>query len=88
VATSHNHQGIWVGRITPSPQLNLQQTNGNLMFSWTVPSTNFVLQQNLDLNTANWTALTNTPVLNLTNLQDEVSLSPSNSSGFFRLIAQ
>jgi hypothetical protein len=88
VATSHSHQGIWVGQVTPSPQLNLQQTNGNLMFSWTVPSTNFVLQQNLDLTPTNWTALTNTPVLNLTNLQEEVSLSPTNSSVFFRLISQ
>jgi hypothetical protein len=58
------------------------------MFSWTVPSTNFELQQNLDLSTANWTALTNVPVLNLTNLQEQVSLPATNGNGFFRLIAQ
>jgi hypothetical protein len=53
-----------------------------------VPSTNFGLQQNLDLSTTNWVTLTNAPVLNLTNLQDEIILSPTNSSGFFRLISQ
>jgi hypothetical protein len=29
--------------------------------------------------------MTNQPVLNLTNLQNEVMLSPSSSSGFYRL---
>jgi len=29
--------------------------------------------------------ITNLPVVNLTNLQDEVVLSPTNSSGFYRL---
>jgi len=72
----------------PTPQLNLKPSDTNLAFSWLVPSTNFALQQNLDLTTTNWVTLTNTPTLNLTNLQDEIILSPSNSSGFFRLIAQ
>jgi len=44
-----------------------------------------VLQQNLDLTTTNWTDVTNPPALNLTSLQDEVVLSPTNSSGFYRL---
>jgi hypothetical protein len=46
------------------------------------------LQQNLDLTTTNWVTLINTPALNLTNLHDEVTLSPTNRSGFYRLIAQ
>lgn len=80
--------GIWIGQITPSPQLSIKPANGKLALSWIVPSTNFVLQQNLDLSAANWAILSNSPTLNLTNLQDEISLSPSNSSDFFRLIAQ
>jgi hypothetical protein len=48
----------------------------------------FTLQQNSDLVTPNWMTLTNMPTLNLTNLQDEVTFSPTNSSSFFRLIAQ
>ncbi len=87
VATTQSG-GIYTSYSTPVPQLNLTSSTGNLTFSWLVPSTNFVLQQNFDLTPANWVTLTNTPVLNLTNLQDEVVLPPTNSSGFFRLISQ
>ena len=80
--------GIYVAQTTPKPQLNLTASNGNLVFSWIVPSTNFVLQQKSDLSTTDWVALTNIPTLNLTSLQDEVALSPTNNSGFFRLISQ
>jgi hypothetical protein len=48
-----------------------------------VPSTNFVLQQSADL--ISWADLTNAPALNLTNLQNQVTLPPSNGSGFYRL---
>ena len=41
------------------------------MLSWVVPSTKYVLQQSFDL--ISWTTVTNTPVLNLTNLQNEVT---------------
>jgi photosystem II stability/assembly factor-like uncharacterized protein len=77
--------GIWVGQTTPSPELKIQPTGGKFAFSWIVPSTNFVLQQNLDLTTTNWVTLTNAPTLNLTNLHDGITLSPSNGDGFFRL---
>jgi hypothetical protein len=56
-----------------------------MALAWIIPSTNFVLQQNLDLTTTNWMDVTNTPVLNLTSLQNEIALSPTNSSGFYRL---
>jgi hypothetical protein len=75
--------GICTSQATPSPQLNLAPTPTNLTLAWTIPSTNFVLQQSSDL--ASWSNVTNPPVLNLTNLQNQVTLSPSNSSGFFRL---
>jgi hypothetical protein len=68
-----------------APQLKLASLTCNLNLSWIVPSTNFVLQQNLDLTTTNWMDVTNTPALNLANLQNEIVLSPSNSSGFYRL---
>jgi hypothetical protein len=76
---------IYASCSIPTPQLNLIPANSNLTVSWIIPSTNFVLQQNLDLTTTNWTDVTNPPMLNLTNLQDEVILSPTNSSGFYRL---
>jgi hypothetical protein len=40
----------------------------------------------MDLTTTNWITLTNVPVLNLSNLQHEVILSPTGSSGYYRLV--
>lgn len=68
---------------TPTPSMNITLTNGNFKLSWIIPSTNFVMQQSSNLTS--WSNVTNTPVLNLTNLQNELVLSPSNSSGFYRL---
>jgi hypothetical protein len=75
--------GIYNSYFTPSPQLNLTPTNGSFKLSWIIPSTNFVMQQSADL--FSWSDVTNAPVLNLTNLQNEVILSPTNTSSFFRL---
>jgi len=75
--------GIWTCQLTLSPQLNLTPTGDNFVLSWVVPSTNFVLQHSSNLGS--WTDVTNKPALNLTNLQNEVMLSPKGSSGFYRL---
>lgn len=77
--------GIYTCQTTPAPVLNIIPASSNLAFSWVVPSTDFVLQQNSDLTTTNWTDVTNTPTLNLTNLQNQVILSPSGSNAFYRL---
>jgi len=74
---------IYAAKTLPQPAMNIAPTNGNLTVSWIVPSTNFVLQSSVDLSS--WMDLTNQPVLNLTNLQDEVYLSPTNSNLFYRL---
>jgi hypothetical protein len=58
---------------------------GHVTLSWIIPSTNFVLQQNSDLNTTNWITITKTPKLNLTNLQNQVFLSSNGSNNFYRL---
>jgi hypothetical protein len=75
--------GIWVSLSTPFPRLNVACSTKDLMLGWTVPSTNFVLQQSADL--VSWEPVTNSPVLNLTNLQNEVTLPQSGSSSFYRL---
>jgi len=75
--------GIWTAQTMPGPSLNLVPTNSNLALSWLVPSTSFVLQQSTDLSS--WSDVTNQPVLNLTNLQNEVTLPFSGSEGFYRL---
>jgi len=78
-----NESGIWTSQTIPSPSINISPTDGNLALSWTIPSTNFVLQQSADL--ISWADVTNPLALNFTNLQNQVTLPPSNSSGFYRL---
>jgi hypothetical protein len=69
----------------PSPRLSISPLSGNLGLYWLVPSTWFVLQQNPDLSTTNWTDLPTPPALNFTNLHYEVKVSPSPGSRFYRL---
>ena len=76
---------IYTSQLIPTPQLNCTLTNGNLALSWLIPSTNFVLQQNADLTTTNWSSVTNVPTLNLTNLQNHVTLPATAGNAFFRL---
>jgi len=78
--------GICVLQTTPRPVLNLTHASGEFILSWIIPSMNFGLQQGLDLSS--WSAVTNFPVLNLTNLQDQVILPPATGSSFFRLKQQ
>jgi hypothetical protein len=52
---------------------------------WIVPSMPFVLQENADLNTPNWTVVPMTPILNLTNLHHEVTVPLSGTNRFYRL---
>jgi hypothetical protein len=85
IASGPGGGGIWTLQTAPAPQMNTTPANGNLTLSWIIPSTNFVLEQNLDLTSTNWTDATNMPVLNLTNLQDELTLPLTNGSGFYRL---
>ena len=78
-----NNGGIWTLQTTPSPRLNLSLMSSNLALSWVLPSTNIVLQQSADL--LSWADVTNPPVLNLTNVQNEVTLPSSGGGGFYRL---
>src|SRR6185312_9947536 len=81
-------QGTWIGRVVPSPQLNIQPQTPNVAISWLIPSTNFVLQQTADLANPTWTPVSTTPTLNYTNLQQQVTVPAAGSNAFFRLSAQ
>lgn len=76
---------VWVSQSTLAPQLNISSANTNVLLSWIVPSTNFTLEENSDLSAPNWESLTNTPTLNFTNVQFEVTLPETNSQDFYRL---
>jgi hypothetical protein len=80
--------GIFFSDSIPSPRLIVSSSFANLLISWIVPSTNLVLQQCSEISTGNWTTLTNLPMLNFSNLHEQLTLSPTNSSGFFRLISK
>lgn len=84
LVTCNNGDGrIYTSYTTPAPQLSLMPSLTNLAVSWLVPSTNFVLQQSSDLSS--WVSVKDTPTLNLTNLQEQVILSPTNDNSFYRL---
>ncbi len=74
---------VYRAKAVPQPQLNLAAARTNVALAWLVPSANFGLQYSTDL--ISWVNLTNTPTLNLTNLQNQVVLPPSGSGSFFRL---
>jgi len=88
MAVMGTQQGVWVGRLTPSPQLNIQSQSPNTTISWLIPSTNFVLQQSADLSNPTWSPVLTSPTLNFTNLNQQVTLPANGSNDFFRLIAQ
>ena len=75
---------IYTQQTTPAPALDLSASDNGTAISWIIPSLDFTLQQNLDLS--NWTVVTNVPVLNLTNLQNQVTLPPPAGNNFFRLM--
>jgi hypothetical protein len=75
---------IYVSQTTPSPVMNLSASDNDTVISWIIPSLDFTLQQSPDL--LGWTDVTNQPVLNLTNLQNQVTLPPTDGNSFFRLM--
>lgn len=84
VSAAEGH--VWSSQSTPAPQLIISAADTNVLLSWIVPSTNFTLEQNSDLSTADWTTVTNIPTLNDTNVQFEVMLPQTNSQSFYRLV--
>ncbi|MGA2787212.1 MAG: hypothetical protein ABSF60_06765 [Verrucomicrobiota bacterium] len=63
--------------------LDIAPSATNVVLSWASPPGGFELQQNSDLTTTNWLAVTNIPAV--TNGRNQVTLSRTNSSQFFRL---
>jgi uncharacterized repeat protein (TIGR03803 family) len=73
---------IYISQTTPAPVMNLSASDN--VISWIIPSLDFTLQESPDL--LNWTDVTNPPVLNLTNLQNQVTLPSPDGNSFFRLM--
>ena len=79
---------VYTWQSTPAPRLNLLASAGNLVLSWTLPSRKFVVQQNSDVGTTNWTDVPTMPVLNSRTLRNEVTLPGTTGSVFYRLISR
>ncbi|HXI50439.1 MAG TPA: hypothetical protein VNH84_03020 [Candidatus Saccharimonadales bacterium] len=80
-----NGGGIYTSQSTPAPALSITASGANIVHSWIVPSLDFSLQENSELTPANWMDVTNTPTLNLTNLQNQVTVPPPTGNRFYRL---
>lgn len=79
--------GIYVKRSLQLPMLNIVASNA-LVLSWLVPSTNFSLQQTSNLFAGSWVAVTNTPILNTADLQNQITLPLPAVPTFYRLSTQ
>ncbi len=77
--------GVWMLPLPPKPKLSIDLAGNQSKLSWVLPSTNFILQQASELKPEDWTILPVVPELNKANLQLQVWLSPTNTSGFYRL---
>ena len=80
-----NGGGIYTLQTLPPLRLRAVAANGGIGLSWLVPSTNYFLRQISNLNASAWTTVAGQPALNLTNLQNEVTLPTAAGGGFFRL---
>jgi hypothetical protein len=67
----------------PPAALGIAPSGTNVVLSWASPPGGFELQRNSNLTTTNWLTVTNIPTV--TNGQNQVTLSQSNTSQFFRI---
>jgi hypothetical protein len=61
---------------------------GNLLLSWTIPTKSFVVQQNSTFNPQDWIDLPVQPVLNVTNLRNQISILAPLGPKYFRLTSR
>jgi hypothetical protein len=76
---------IWISRMTSAPPLSITLSQSAVLVSWTIPSTDFVLQRTSDLVTGQWSDVSDAPVVDLSTLQKRVSQPLSPERTFFRL---
>ena len=66
---------------TNAPQLNISLAGGSAYLSWPWPSTGYILQQNTDLVTTNWVAVSSPPAV-----VNQVIAPATNSQNLYRLV--
>ncbi len=76
---------VYTWSSTPAPRLNVVRAGGDAVLSWIVPSREFVLRQNSNLDPTGWTDVTTVPVV--TNLQNQVKVPATMDKMFYRLVS-
>jgi hypothetical protein len=83
-----NGGGIYTWQTTAQPSLSVVGSASGLLISWILPSQKFVLQQSFDLASTHWTNVPVTPLLNLTNLHNEVTIPAPTDNAFYRVMSE
>ncbi|HXC98957.1 MAG TPA: hypothetical protein VN048_06420, partial [Verrucomicrobiae bacterium] len=68
------------------PSLSIVSSGNNIALSWPTNAAKYVLQQSFDVTTKEWTNISIEPTV--TNSQNQIVLTPTNSQSFFRLSSQ
>ncbi len=90
LAAAENAGHIYTLHLSPvtlSPSLSIRHSGTNAVISWLVPSMPFTLQQNAAVTSSNWIDVTAAPLLNTTDLHNEVTVANTLGNAFFRLSA-
>jgi hypothetical protein len=71
-------------QVSSLPPLSISRASNQIVIAWPSNATGFVLQQNSNLTTTNWTTVTN--IVNQGGSQNQVFISPLTINNYFRLI--
>ncbi len=80
--------GVYTLQSVVPPSLSIARSGGNILLSWVVPSMSYVLKQNSDLSTTNWTVVPGTATLNYTNLRNQLTIPAPAVSTYYRLVSR
>jgi len=76
--------GFWSDLEPGAPGLTIELVSpSSVLVSWPAPANGFVLQQNTNVTTTNWVAVTNPPVV--ANGEKQVTVSPLVGNRYYRL---
>ena len=80
-------QIVAYGKVQEPPTLRIWRAGADSVgVAWPAAATGFILQQNADPGTADWTAVTNTPII--VGNEQQVTLPVSAGNSFYRLRSQ
>ena len=84
-ATAAVMENLVDASILVQPRMQISLTSSNYVrLSWPTNSAGFTLQQNLDLNTTNWIAVTN--AVNVVSTDYQANIATQGAKQFFRLV--